>query len=49
MNKVSEGVVVGSGVVKKIEEVEDELLGRDRREEGLREFESYGKRFSRVY
>ncbi|MCY7726220.1 tryptophan synthase subunit alpha, partial [Bacillus pumilus] len=49
MNKLSDGVVVGSALVKKIEELQDQLLASDTRQEALREFETYAKTFSPLY
>ncbi|APJ11483.1 tryptophan synthase subunit alpha [Bacillus safensis] len=49
MNKLSDGVVVGSALVKKIEELQEQLLASDTRQEALREFETYAKTFSPLY
>ncbi|MDM5298527.1 tryptophan synthase subunit alpha [Bacillus pumilus] len=49
MNKISDGVVVGSALVKKIEELQDQLLSSETRQEALSEFETYAKTFSPLY
>ncbi|MFS0656534.1 tryptophan synthase subunit alpha [Bacillus sp. 179-C3.3 HS] len=49
MNKMSDGVVVGSALVKKIEELQQQLLESQTRPDALREFEAYAKTFSPLY
>lgn len=49
MNEVSDGVVVGSALVNKIEQLEDEFIHPDTREKALKEFEEYAKTFSGSY
>ncbi|MFJ5965083.1 tryptophan synthase subunit alpha [Bacillus sp. NPDC093026] len=49
MNEISDGVVVGSALVKKIEELQGQLQSINTRQEALREFETYAKTFSPLY
>lgn len=49
MNKMSDGVVVGSALVKKIEELQEQLLSSDTRQDALREFEIYAQTFSLLH
>ncbi|MGE6629537.1 tryptophan synthase subunit alpha [Bacillus sp. NPDC077027] len=49
MNDISDGVVVGSALVKKIEELQEDLLSTNKRQEALHEFETYAKTFSALH
>ncbi|NPC92804.1 tryptophan synthase subunit alpha [Bacillus sp. WMMC1349] len=46
MNELADGVVVGSALVKKIEELKDDLISPETREQALNMFEEYAKTFS---
>ncbi len=49
MNELADGVVVGSALVRKIEELKDELIAPETREQALKAFEAYAKTFSGSY
>ncbi|WFA03476.1 tryptophan synthase subunit alpha [Bacillus sp. HSf4] len=46
MNELSDGVVVGSALVRKIEELKEDLTDLETREQALKTFEEYAKTFS---
>lgn len=49
MNELADGVVVGSALVRKIEELKDDLISPETREQALQTFEEYAKTFSVSY
>ncbi|MBY8913689.1 tryptophan synthase subunit alpha [Bacillus sp. YC2] len=49
MNEICDGVVVGSALVRKIEELESRLMDPETREDALLEFEEYAKTFGGLY
>ncbi|CAI6281495.1 tryptophan synthase subunit alpha [Bacillus subtilis] len=49
MNEISDGVVVGSALVRKIEELKDRLISAETRNQALQEFEDYAMAFSGLY
>lgn len=49
MNELCDGVVVGSALVRKIEELKDDLICPETREQALKTFEEYAKTFSVSY
>lgn len=49
MNEICDGVVVGSALVRKIEELENRLMNQETREGALLEFEEYAKTFGGLY
>ncbi|KXZ22019.1 tryptophan synthase subunit alpha [Bacillus nakamurai] len=49
MNEICDGVVVGSALVRKIEELESRLMNPETREGALLEFEEYAKTFGGLY
>ncbi|WP_369888212.1 tryptophan synthase subunit alpha [Bacillus halotolerans] len=49
MNEICDGVVVGSALVKKIEELKDRLISTETRDRAVQEFEDYAKTFGGLY
>lgn len=49
MNEISDGVVVGSALVRKIEELKDRLISAETRNQALQEFEDYAMAFGGLY
>ncbi|MED4786753.1 tryptophan synthase subunit alpha [Bacillus atrophaeus] len=49
MNEMCDGVVVGSALVRKIEELQEQLVCQDTRERAVQTFEEYAKTFSGLY
>ncbi|MCY8104328.1 tryptophan synthase subunit alpha [Bacillus mojavensis] len=49
MNEICDGVVVGSALVKKIEELKDRLISIETRDRAVQEFEDYAKMFGGLY
>ncbi|GED01008.1 tryptophan synthase subunit alpha [Bacillus atrophaeus] len=49
MNEMCDGVVVGSALVRKIEELQNQLVCQDTRERAVQTFEEYAKTFSGLY
>lgn len=49
MNEICDGVVVGSALVRKIEELKDRLIGAETRDQALQEFEDYATAFGGLY
>ena len=49
MNEISDGVVVGSALVRKVEELKTKLVNSGTRADALLEFEEYAKTFGQLY
>ncbi|CAM2141167.1 tryptophan synthase subunit alpha [Bacillus halotolerans] len=49
MNEICDGVVVGSALVKKIEELKERLIITETRDRAVQEFEDYAKTFGGLY
>ncbi|PLS07449.1 tryptophan synthase subunit alpha [Bacillus halotolerans] len=49
MNEICDGVVVGSALVKKIEELKERLISTETRDRAVQEFEDYAKTFGGLY
>ncbi|AUZ26874.1 tryptophan synthase subunit alpha [Bacillus cabrialesii] len=49
MNEICDGVVVGSALVRKIEELKDRLINAETRDQALQEFEDYATAFGGLY
>ncbi|UQZ46471.1 tryptophan synthase subunit alpha [Bacillus sp. PK3-037] len=49
MNEICDGVVVGSALVKKMEELKDRLISTETRDRAVQEFEDYAKTFGGLY